>query len=171
MSKNMGIDSLKSNLTNPSRLYLWEIVFPTVIGGGDSDVLMLRAQSTSKPGREYQPIHVPFKQTGGMRFNGKLDYSHIWECTFIEGEDRKVFDAIYGWLQSIIGDETGIGLGDAFIKVDLILRMITTAGEDYEQIKMKGCFPLAISDVPLAYDMNDVLKYSVRFSYDSWVRL
>ena len=100
----MGQDSLKANLTNPARSYLWDVLVPVPVGDGDSTTYQVRAQSTQIPGRKNESIAIPYKQTAGVVVAGKLSYDHTWTCEFIEGEDKKVFDAVYSWQQKIVHD-------------------------------------------------------------------
>lgn len=165
---NMGADSLKQNLSNPARTYLWEVMFSNPIGGGDRDVLMLRCQTANIPGRSVGEILVPFKQSAGIKFPGKLTVSHTWACTFIEGTDKKVFDALYAWDQAVIHDKLNIGGPDTAIKSDIYLRLLDTKGSVCLKIKLVGCYPQARDDVPVAYEDEDTIKYPVTFSYDYW---
>jgi len=128
----MGLDSLKSNLTNPARTYLWEVLIPVPIGDGDVTTYTVRAQSAEIPGRSNGEITIPFKQTAGIKVAGKLKYDQSWAITFIEGEDKKVLDAVSSWQQKIVHNVTGIGVGDPFYKrlgfrmlVRLHYRMLT----------------------------------------------
>jgi len=167
----MSVNNLKSNLSNPARTYLWDIIVPNMVGGGEGETIMLRAQSTAIPGRSFAQIPIPYKQSAGLMFHGKLAYSHTWDCTFVEGEDRKVFDSFYAWLQNIVHDVDNVGIGDTSIKQDIILQLLTTAGAEWMKIKLVGCFPSAIANVDMSYDNEAVVKYSVTWSYDSWVRV
>jgi len=164
----MGVNALKNNLTNPARTYLWEMIIPNPIGGGDSETLTLRCQSTNVPGRSFGEIKVPFKQSAGLKFPGKLTYSQIWACTFIEGEDKKIFDAIHAWNQSVINDYENIGEGDTEIKQDLYLTLLTTKGDEALKIKLVGCYPQEVGEVALNYETEDSIKYPVTFSFDRW---
>lgn len=165
----LGVDSLKQNLSNPQRVYLWEVSFVNPIGGGDREVLTLRCQSSTIPGRSVGEIVVPFKQTGGIKYPGKLTYSHSWTCEFIEGEDGKVFDAIYAWAQQIVNDYDGVGEVD--IKSDIYLKLLSTKGEETREIKLVGCYPQDRPDVAVNYGNEDVLRYTVTFSYDYWEKV
>ena len=70
---SMGVDVLTSNLTNPQRLYMWEVLIPNVVGGaGNPSVLQARAQSTSLPGSSVGEILIPYKKTSGVKYPGKL---------------------------------------------------------------------------------------------------
>ena len=165
----MSVDSLKANLTNPARTYLWEMIIPAIPGaGGQAEDLLIRCQSTSLPGRSVGVIPVPYKQSAGIQFHGKLTYSHSWTCTFIEGEDHKVHDAIHAWNNFIVDDLDNVGQGDTMIKSDIYLNLLTTKGEDYREVRLIGCFPMEVADVDMSYDDENVVKFSVTFSYDKW---
>jgi len=163
---NFGTDSLKANLTNPQREYLWEVLIPTPVGDGNTETFQVRAQSSQVPGRRNPKILIPYKQTGGVAVAGKLTYDHTWECTFIEGEDKKVYDALYSWQQSIVNDIAGVGVGDPLYKADMYITLQTTAGGDSLQLKLKGAWVEAVGPVALTYAGTDTVKYSVTFAFD-----
>jgi len=169
---SMGVDNLRTNLTNPARVYLWEVVIPNVIGGGaDSATLLVRAQSSAIPGRSHAAITVPYKQTGGLVFPGKVAYSHTWVCTFIESEDKKVHDFIYNWMQLIVHDRDGVGQGDPSIQTDILLSLAGTKGDEYMRIKMIGAYVQDVGDVALTYTDEAMITYSVTFAYNRWERV
>lgn len=164
----MNQDFLKANLTNPLRTFIWDVIVPTVIGGGNSDVLQARARSASIPARSVGAILVPYKQTAGIKFPGKLTYDHTWAVTFIEGEDNKVHSAIYAWQQQLVHDQTGIGAGDDKIKTNLYFNMVSTKGEDIRQIKLIGCYPESVGAVEMTQDGEGLVNFAVTFAFDSW---
>jgi hypothetical protein len=164
---NFGTDSLKANLTNPQREYLWEVLIPTPIGDGQTETFQIRAQSSEIPGRSNTPITIPYKQTAGVVVAGKLTYTHSWACTFVEGEDKKVYDALYSWQQAIVNDVFGVGVGDPFYKTDMYITLQTTAGGTSTQFKLKGAWVSDIAAVPLTYEGTGVVKVSVTFAFDS----
>ena len=165
---NMGVDNLKNNLTNPARTYLWEVLVPVPKGDGDSDTYTIRAQSAEIPGRSNGEILIPFKQTAGIKVAGKLKYDQQWAVTFIEGEDKKVFDAIQSWQQLLVNNVTGIGVGDPFYKSDVYLTTITTAGAVYMKIKLRGAWVQNIGKVALSYANDGTVSYGVTFAFDTW---
>jgi len=168
MGVTMGVDNLKADLTNPQRVYLWEFQCANPIGGGSAKTLILRCQSASIPGVSFGSIHIPFKQSAGIKVPGKLTYPHTWETTFVEGEDKEVFSIIRAWRQRIINDKTNIGVGDNFIKADIHIKMIATKGEETLMLRLVGCYPEAIADIPLSYDDERNVLYPVTWSYDRW---
>ena len=165
---SFSVDSLRTNLTNPARAYLWEVEFINPIGGGDADTLTVRCQSASIPARSVNPIHVPYKQSAGIQYAGKLKYSQSWSLSFVEGEDKKIHDAIYGWQQQLVHDISNLSAGDEYIKADLYMRLQTTKGEDGMNIRLVGCFPISIGEVSLSQSTEDLIRYEVTFSYDRW---
>jgi len=164
----MGADSLKNNLTNPARGYLWEVLIPIPIGDGDNTTYQIRAQSSEIPGRENAPIHIDYKQTGGVDVAGKLKYTHSWACEFIEGEDKKVFDALYSWQQKIVHDFAGIGAGEPLYKTDVYINNLKVDGSTWMRIKLKGAWVSNVSAVTLNYDADVIIRYKVTFNYDMW---
>lgn len=165
---DFSADNLRSNLTNPAKTYNWDVIFPNPVGGGSPQTLQIRCQSTSIPGRSFGTIEVPYKATAGVVYLGKMKYDHTWPCTFIEGEDKSVFNAIHNWQQAMIDDVSGLGAGDSEIKIDVYLNLTTTKGESYMKLKMIGCMPIARDSQPLAYGDEGQVMYNVTFSYDRW---
>jgi len=131
--------------------------------------LEVRAQSTIIPGRSFGDILVPYKGGPGIRFPGKLTMSHDWTAVFVEGIDQEVFNAIYSWKQTIQNARTGIGSLDSLIKADIYLRLLDSQETVTRKIKLVGCYPKAVDDVPLAYDTEAMIMYSTTWSYDYWV--
>ena len=165
---DMSADNLRNNLSDVQRVYWWDIIIPNILGGGDEDALEVRAQSTSIPGRSFGGILIPYKGGPGFKVPGKLTMPHTWPCVFIEGLDRKVFDAITGWKQAITDARTGKGGPDSIIKKSAYLRLTNGTGVVTNKIKLVGCYPEDVPDVPITYDDEAVLMYSVTFSYDYW---
>jgi len=165
---NMGIDSLKANLTNPARTYLWEVLVPVPIGDGDSEIFTIRAQSSEIPSRSYGEIQIQYKQTPGIKVAGKLQYDQSWSCTFVEGEDKKVFDALQSWQQQVVDNKAGTGAGDPNYKADVYITTIKTDGDIYMKLKLKGAWVQEVAKVSLDYSNNETIKYNVTFAFDRW---
>lgn len=163
----MSANSLKNNINNPARSYLWEVLMPNPVSG-DPTTLLLRCRSSNIPGVSVGSIHLPFKQTGGVKYPGKKTFSHTWACTFVESEDRKTWEAFYQMAQAIIDAETGIG---AFgIKRDVYLHLIDQDDTVSLRIKMVGVYVESQDDVALAHSDEGELNIAITFSYDYWVK-
>jgi hypothetical protein len=166
----MGIQSLKANLKNPARQYLWEVVFPEVIGGGDGTILTFRCQSAEMPEEFFGNINIDYKQTAGVVYPGRRRLSHELTLQFVEGEDRKVFEAMYNWRQQIIHNENGIGAGDDSIKTDVYIKLLNTTGDEAMSIRLQGCYPKKTAGISLDYTADAVIRPEVTFSFDNWVK-
>lgn len=170
MCAQMNVNSLSNNLLNPARIYLWEMIIPSPVGG-DSETMLIRCQSTTMPGRSVGEILIPYKQTAGIKYPGKLAYTHTIDFTFIEGEDRDIFKGLYDWCNAIIGDKTGISIGRTVIKTDIYINLLNTDGTTAMSIKLKGCYCQAVSDIPLSYNDEAPITFTGTFSYDSWEKV
>lgn len=187
----LNVTSLKANLTNPARVYLWEVDIPdagglagvmaSVTGLGSSrgfsslfggSLVTLRAQSTELPGRSVGDILIPFKQSGGLRFPGRLTYSHDWPVTFVEGEDRAIFDFLHNWEELVVGETTDASAGEPDLRRDVTLRLLDTRGNVAPQsIKMIGCYPKMTAPVPLQYGTDAPIMIPATLSYDWWEKI
>lgn len=165
---NMGLDALKYNLNNPQRVYMWEFEIPAPRGTGSSDVWLLRAQEVVDPGKSFEQISIAYKGTGGMTVPGREKYPQQFPAVFIEGEDKKVFDAIHSWMELIRGTTTGIGVTDLLLKTDALLRELSTTGDVTKTTKIVGLWPMDKQEVPLTYKRSGEKEYRIIFSYDRW---
>ena len=168
---NMGMDSLKQNLTNPQRIFMWEFEIPAPKGLGTADIWVIRTQAAQEPGRSFTPIAIPFKGTGGIVVPGKEVYDHTLTVRMLEGEDAKSYEAIQSWMKLIRDNVTGVGLSDPSLKTDAVVSLIDTKGVVTKRVKIVGMYPQDKGVVALDYDQNDVQKYEVVFAYDRWEEL
>ncbi len=165
MVATMSVDSLRNNITDPARGYLWELIIPNPLAG-DTETFLIRARTASMPQRTFGNIHIPFKQTAGVEFPGKITYPHVWAITFIEGSDRQVLHDLYSWMNQIIDDKTGIGV--LVTKVDMYCHLIDTTGATNGKYKMVGCWPEAINEVGLDWDSEAEINIPTSWRYDRW---
>jgi len=161
----MNVDSLRNNITNPARNYLWEVIIPSP-PEGSTETIMLRAQTASIPERSFGSILIPFKQTGGVKFPGKITYPHTWDVTFVDGEDREMLKTFYDWMNQIIHDRFFIVSVD--FKTDIYLHLINQDNTVAKKIKLVGTYPERLADVNLPQDSEDAIMFTVTFSYDRW---
>jgi len=169
---DMSADVLSNNLTNPAKTWLWDVLIPNPIGGGDNEALETRCQSTSIPGRSVGKIVIPYKGTAGIVFPGKLEMDHTWSMTYLESaSDTKTFDALYAWAQAIVNARTGLGGLDIAIKSSIYLKCLDQQGSTWLTIKVTGCYPEEISETPLAYGTQENVKFTVRWAFDRWEKV
>jgi hypothetical protein len=165
---DFSVDSLKANLTNPQRSYLFDVLIPVPVGGGDSNTLQIRAEASEIPSVGNDPIGIAYKATAGIQVAGKKVYDHKWTCTFREGEDHRIYDALYAWCQNITNDVLGIGVGDPFYKTDAYISLLKVDGSTSMRLKLKGCWISNIGKYALSYTDSKIVTYSVEFTFDSF---
>jgi len=165
----MGVDVLRNNLTNPAKAYLWAVVFPKLIGGGDGTTLATRCQSAGLPGRSTSSIKIPFRGTPGFKVPGKLVMPQTWHLTFLESTvDKKTFTALYNWHQMIQNVRTGLGSPDPSVKTDLYFQALDQQGQTWLTIKLIGCYLEEIGDITMTYEGNTSMVFPAGMSYDWW---
>lgn len=168
---NMSADNLKNNLNTLAKIFLWEAVFVNPVGGGDAEVLNVRCQSTTKPGRSFGSILIDYKATAGIKYAGRMRLTHTFPCTFVESTDAKTYDALYKWMQVICHNRLGIGAPDPAYKADIYLNLLNEDGTIAEKIKLTGAYVELLDETPLNYGTDAGIVYSVTFSYDNWVKM
>lgn len=165
----MSVDVLRNNLTNPAKSYLWAVVFPKLIGGGDGTVLATRCQSAGLPGRSTNSIKIPFRGTPGFKVPGQLVMPQVWRLEFLESTvDKKTFTALYNWHQMIQSARTGLGSPDPSVKTDLYFQALDQAGQTWLTIKMIGCYLEEMGDIAMTYGNNSSMIFPASMSYDWW---
>jgi len=164
----MSVQTLKANLQNPARIYLWEMFIPIVPGGGDIDALRTRCQTSVIPGVSSGNIHIDYKGTGGFNVPGRLRFPQTITLEFLEGEDSKIFDTINSWRQLITDHLLGVGEPDVVVKVPMYLKLITKQDTEWNGTLFQGAWPQDRADVPLNYTTDAEVRFSVTFQYDLW---
>jgi hypothetical protein len=132
---------------------------------------MLRCQTTSKPGLSFGVIQVPYKQTGGTKYPGKINPFEPWKLTFIEGEDAEMFKEFYTWAKSVVDPKTGIGTPKPEVATDITLSLVKTEGEEYEKIVLRGAWISELGEVTLDYNSEKAIMIPVTIAYDYWEQL
>ena len=167
---NLGADALKTTLTNPARPYLWEVLVSAPKGGGSQTDLYFRCQSASAPGRGFNVINIPYKGSAGVNFAGKETYPQKETLTFVEGTDKKIITAIYGWMQYIRDNASGVGKPDSSYKTDMYVNLLAQDDSIFAKYKIMGAWPSDMPDTALQYGQEGTspLIITVTFTYDRW---
>lgn len=168
---DMSVNALRNNLTNIARSFWYDIIFASPIGGGDSTAMEARCVSTSLPGRGVGTIKVPYKASPGVKFPGKITMGQTWPVTFVEGTDKAIFDALYGWSEAIRSAQFGTGGDDSDIKSDILVLPHDQNGDPWLKIKLVGAYVENIPDVSISWDSEAEVRFSCTFSYDYWVEV
>jgi len=169
MANDRSVEALRNNLQTPARAYVWRMLIPNPIGGGDIEALRIRCESSVMPGDSHGIIHLDYMGTGGIDVPGRQRYSHTLVLVFREGEDSRVFDSIRAWRDKITDPKEGIGSPDPSVKTDIYLEALTLENNVWKTIKLIGVWPASVADVALTWNSDEVIKFSVTFQYDYWI--
>lgn len=164
-----SVEVLKAKLTSPARSYLWDVIFPMPFGGGNSELLMVRAQTTSIPDVAIGQIKIPYRQTGGAAYHGKLQYGQTWDVTFVEGEDAAVFQEFLRGLSRVVDPATGLGLPDNVLKSPVIMTLDDVTDAPYQSIELIGCWVMKVHALPLAMKNDTEINVTASLSFDYWL--
>jgi len=167
----MSTDKLKANLTNGQRTYNWDVYIPNPLGEGDPEAFTLRCQSASRPGRSFTPIHIDYKQGPGFNVPGKNRYDQSWTVTVLEGEDAAMHKFFYSWQQNIVNDKSELGFGDAFVKRDIYFSLHSTKGNETLKLKLIGAWPASVPETPVSMGGEELVRYTITFSFDKWIEV
>ena len=168
---NSSVEVLKAALTSPARSFLWDVIFPSPFGGGNSELLMVRAQTTSIPEVKIGQIKVPYRQTGGVAYHGKLQYGQSWDVEFVEGEDAEMFSEFCRGLAVAVDPATGLGTPDNRVKGPVVMQLDATDDVPYKQIQLIGCWVMAVGQIPLAMASDKEITVKATLSFDYWLPL
>jgi len=166
---DMSIRDLSGNLTSLQRTYLFSILIPSVVGGGDSRAISIRTQKAEIPAIEYGAINVPYKATPGINFHGKKNIRHEWSLSFIEGEDAAIATAFTQWGNAVVDSDSGLSNPDPSLKTDAYVELTKTDGSVAIRYKIVGIFVKTLTPGRLDQKSEEGLTYDVVFSCDDVV--
>lgn len=168
MARDLSIEAIKANLSDPLRTYMWELFIPNMPGGGDVEAVRLRCVTAELPNVASEPITVDWR---AMRFRiaGKLNFSHTITLSFLESSDIRLLVALYSWRKLIIDPETGAGNSPKDYKTDSYLSLLNMAGTAVLTVKLIGCYPEDVQAVALDMATNEIIKQPLVLSYDRWI--
>ena len=155
--------------SNPLISYNYDLVIPTVPGGGNGDVLRLHLLNTNIPGfgvEVFESNHHGFV----IKHPGKKSYPRVLTAEYEESNDLTVLNAIRGWHDLMVDPDTGIQAPAALYKVDMFLELLSNDKAIAGTVRLRGCFPEEVPDTPLDGATSDAVRISVNFSYDDHIR-
>ena len=154
------LSSFKSNIGNPLKAYLFDVVVPNPIGGGDADALRFRVQATSIPDKSVENIHIDYQGTAGSNYPGRERYTQEWNATFAEGQDLKVYAAAAQWFNEM---KTGDDISN---KTDLYLTLIGSNDANALRVKLIGVYLQKRGAVTLDVKSSNAVTFDLTFMFD-----
>jgi hypothetical protein len=159
---NMHIQDFTAIVGNPAKQFLWEVIIPAL------PFSAIKAQSTQFPGVGSTDIEL-WHMGQSAKFVGTVEYEHTWNCSIVESESGDVFNAMYAWKQLCFDQKTGSMQDVAAYKRDITIKALTSAGNAWATIKLKGAYPKSIDTVEMDKSANtESFKFQLQFNYDYW---
>ena len=147
----------------PARQYLWEVSMAAIpSAGGSVDTLKqmtFRAMSTTVPDKVTEVFEMMYK-SAKVSFAGRDASGKTFDITFWDGEDLKIYNAFFGWLEYMKDHVKRDYITDVFM---------TLLGRDNNPIskfKLVDAFPENLQPLTLDYSVNDPINIPVTFRYD-----
>lgn len=158
-------------LSAPAKVYLWELVVPEVPGsGGDAARnLSLRSRNAVIPGITNLTAKSYFKGQIVKKHPTRREFPGTMVFKFEEGLDASIANAINGWNQLWLNDQTGVGEGQAAFLVNVFLRQLDHSKNVIASYKVFDFFPEIVPEVALAYEGSELVQYDVTFGYSYWI--
>jgi len=183
-----GIEELKSKLISKGGLAMnnqFLINLPSM-GGTDGRTMNVLCKEVTLPGRQILTLDRPIAMVQEKVANGFA--TEDVSMTFYVTNDyapKKYFDK---WNSKIIVRENGhlhVGYRENYSK-DIIIRQLKkpvarfgfdlgpldfnldVLGKSIYSIKLINAFPTSISSIPLSSDQDQIVEFSVQFSYTDW---
>ncbi len=143
---------LAANLGTPLKMFNWRMEIPILPGGGDSDALKLRCQSSSKPGFSVESIHTDYMGTPGIENIGRTRRDQSMQFTFIEGEDLKIYNTFKAWYDLIAQ-----GVADADAMTTVYLFDTSSDMKDISKTKLLNAFVKEVPAISRSFDNGSVM--------------
>lgn len=154
------LSSFKSNIGNPLKAYLFDVVIPNPIGGGNVDALRFRVQTTELPGRSYDFIHIDYQGTAGANYAGRERFDQEWTMTIAEGQDLAVYSSVQKWLDEM---KTGDDIGN---KTDVYLTLIGANDSNALRVRLIGAWIKSRGKLALSVKSSDPVNFDITFQFD-----
>lgn len=155
-----------TSLPDPFLTYNFNLVFGRGIpGGGDIRSTSFKAQSTSLPGIQIDPVTVPYRGTE-LQFAGRQLWSKTQEVTFLEVRDISTRTTFRNWLEFARNNNQNSGSYASQYKVDGLIELYDDIPNLVRTIRMVGMFPLNVGDMALDGSTSQAGQLQVTFSFD-----
>ena len=164
----LGLNEIRT-LSDPFRNYNYELIIHNVPGGGNSDLLKIRAVTLSIPGFMTEPIEEAYPGGHMIKHAGKGTYNREISIEFNEGQDLAIFTALNNWYDLIWDRETGAqGLATNY-KTEASMRMLDSLKAPVKTARLEGVFIQSVDDLSMDAQGGEGVRIAATFSYDRWI--
>lgn len=145
----------------------FELLIPTVPGGGDGQSLNIRNMTAILPGRKNDPIQVELHRHK-VNFAGKRTYGNSFAATYVESSDRAIWSALLNWQNQMTDPSTGLPRPKSDYATVGVVNIYDSSNAIVESRTFYGLFVSGLDDASLNGSGTEVLTVSAQFSYDYW---
>ncbi len=162
----MARNSLQNIMSLPDAAQAWNfnLTFPSVPGGGDSQKLSYKCQTTAIPGSKIEAVKIELAGVGKQEA-GRAIYDHTFTATFLETVDWQTYLNFRAWRDYMRSWKNNSGTDSSTYKINLELDLFNNAPANGATLKLVGAFPLDITDINLEQASNAIF-ISMQFSFD-----
>ena len=165
----------KKGLGEVQATHRWIIRIPVgaPVVGAIPENLVIRATSASVPsGGTAEPIQVKLHRHP-IKYNGGVDLSGEWSCTFVEGTDGAVQAYFNRWINRRFeqgsGDTTGRSVNTDQLKADIFIDLLAPNDTVTMTYQLSGAMVRPLDSIDLGQD-GEAMNLSYSFDYDNVYR-
>lgn len=153
------------SLQDPLQVSNWDVIIPNMPGTADSREFTFKAQSTSIPGFMLESVPVALHGVE-LRFAGRANYSHSWQCTLLETRDVGTRGMLLGWKKIARDWESNSGNYKSVYGTTVQLVLYDDIPQVVQTIELIGAWPESVDDIGVDNSQSGAVMTSVTFSYD-----
>lgn len=163
----MGRPSLQDvrGLTDPLLSYNWNLIIPSIPGGGSSKGLSIRCMNTPLPGMSVDYIPVALHGVV-VTYAGMQQWSHQLQVTYLEDRSMATRNTIKGWLETARNTKQNAGTEKATYATNAKLELMDDIPNVIKTVNLVGVYPLDLGDGQLDGGRSDIVPIPVRFAFD-----
>jgi hypothetical protein len=154
-----------NGLPDPLLSYNFDLIFPSIPGGGDTRSMTVKCMSTAIPGMQLE------QQTVGLHgvevnYAGRQIWTKSFQAVFVETRDGSTRRNLRNWVEFARNNRQNAGNYKAQYSVAALLQLYDDIPNIIETTKIIGCWPMQIDDVAMDGSQGTVVQVSCTFSFD-----
>lgn len=155
-----------SGLPDPLLSYNFDLIFPTIPGGGGSSrALTVKCMTTSLPGMQLEQATASLHGVE-VSYAGRQIWTKTFQATFIETRDAATRKTFRRWIEFARNNSRNAGHYKKDYAVDGVMMLYDDIPAIILETKIVGMFPTQMDDVAFDGAAGTIVTSSITFSYD-----
>lgn len=154
-----------SGLPDPLLSYNFDLIIPSVPGGGSGRGLTLRCKSSVLPGAQLEQVTAGLHGVE-VNYAGRQIWTKTFTATFVETRDVEVRNRILAWIKFARDNKNNSGNYKAGYAVDVVMLLYDDIPNVVKECTIVKVFPLSLEDATMDGSQGQLVEISVNFSYD-----